>query len=37
LAQQEAAGWVFGRVWNRTEPFLQSKPGPIANTSVHEL
>ena len=27
---QEAAGRVFGRVWNRTKVFSQSKPGPLA-------
>jgi len=26
----EAAGLVFGRFWNRTEPFLHSKRGPLA-------
>jgi hypothetical protein len=30
LARQESAGRVFGRFWNRTDPFLQSKPGPLA-------
>jgi len=30
LARQEAAGRVFGRVWNRTDPFLRSKPGLVA-------
>ena len=30
LAHQEAAGRVFGWVWNRTEPFFWSKPGPLA-------
>jgi len=30
LARQESAGGVFGRFWNRTDPFLQSKPGPLA-------
>jgi len=30
LARQEAPGLVFGRVWNRTEPFFQSKPRPLA-------
>jgi len=29
LAPPESAGRVFGRVWNRTDPFLQSKPGPL--------
>jgi len=23
-------GRVFGRFWNRTEPFIRSKPGPLA-------
>jgi hypothetical protein len=27
LACQESTGRVFGRVWNRTDPFLRSKPG----------
>jgi len=30
LACQESAGRVFGRFWNRTDPFLRSKPGPLA-------
>jgi hypothetical protein len=30
LARQESAGRVFGRFWNRTHPFLRSKPGPLA-------
>jgi hypothetical protein len=30
LAPQESAGLVFGRVWNRTDPFLRSKPRPLA-------
>jgi hypothetical protein len=30
LARQEAPGWVFGRAWNRTEPFFRSKPRPLA-------
>jgi len=30
LACQESAGRVFGRVRNRTDPFLRSKPGPLA-------
>src|SRR5882757_6105835 len=29
LARQESAGRVFGRFWNRTDPFLRSKPGPL--------
>ena len=33
LARQESACPVFGRVWNRTYPFLPSKPGPFANTT----
>jgi len=30
LARQESAGRVFVRFWNRTDPFLRSKPGPLA-------
>jgi hypothetical protein len=30
LARQESAGRVFARFWNRTNPFLRSKPGPLA-------
>jgi len=30
LAHQEAAGQVSGWVWNQTELFSQSKPGPLA-------
>ena len=30
LARQESSGRVFRLVWNRTHPFLQSKPGPLA-------
>ena len=30
LARQESAGRVFGRFLNRTDPFLRSKPGPLA-------
>jgi len=30
LAHQESAGWAFGRFWNRTDPLLRSKPGPLA-------
>ena len=30
LACQDAAGWVSGRFWNRTELFFRSKPGPLA-------
>jgi len=33
LACQQSAGWVFGRFWNRTDPFLLSKPGPVTNTN----
>jgi hypothetical protein len=29
LARQESAGRVFGRVWNQTDLFLGSKPGPL--------
>ena len=29
LACQEALGRVIGWVWNRTEPFFRSKPGPL--------
>jgi len=29
-ALQESAGRGFGRVWNRTDPFLRSKPRPVA-------
>jgi hypothetical protein len=29
LAHQEAAGWVFGRYWNRIEQCFRSKPGPL--------
>jgi len=28
--RQDIAGRVFGRVWNRTEPIIRSKPGPLA-------
>jgi hypothetical protein len=31
LAQQESPGRVFSRVWNRTESFIQSNPGPLAS------
>ena len=31
LARQEAPGRVFEQVWNRTEPFFRSKPGPLAD------
>jgi hypothetical protein len=30
LAREESAGLVFGRFWNRTNPFLRSKPGQLA-------
>jgi hypothetical protein len=30
LACQDAAGWVGGRVWNRTEPFWRSESRPRA-------
>jgi len=30
FTRQESAGQVFGRFWNWTDPFLQSKPGPLA-------
>jgi len=30
LARQDAAGWVFGRFWNQTEPFFWSNHGPLA-------
>jgi len=30
LACQDPAGKVFGRFWNRTDPFLWFKPGPLA-------
>ena len=30
LARQESAGRVSGGFWNRTDPFLRSKPGPLA-------
>jgi len=30
LACQESAGRVFGWFWNRTDPFLRSKPGLLA-------
>jgi len=30
LASRESAGWVLGQVWNRTNQFLQFKPGPLA-------
>ena len=30
LARQETACRVFGRFWNRTDPVLRSKPGPLA-------
>ena len=30
LARQASAGRVFARVWNRTDAFLRSSPGPLA-------
>jgi len=27
---QESGSQVFGRLWNQTDPFLWSKPGPLA-------
>jgi len=30
LASQQAAARVFVWFWNQTEPFIQSKPGPLA-------
>jgi len=30
LDRQAAAGWVFWRFWNRTEPCFWSKHGPLA-------
>jgi len=30
LACQDTAGRVFGRFWNRTEPFFRPEPGPLA-------
>jgi len=30
LGRQEAAGWVFGRVRNHTEPFTPAGSGPLA-------
>jgi hypothetical protein len=30
LARPEAADWVVGRFWNRTELFIWSKPGLLA-------
>jgi len=30
LAHKESAGWVFGRVRIRIDPFLRSKPSPLA-------
>jgi hypothetical protein len=33
LARQESAGRDIGRFWSRTDLFLRSKPGPIADTS----
>jgi hypothetical protein len=42
LARQEAVGRVFGRFWNRNEPLIRSKPGPLVGypdpllTLVHD-
>jgi hypothetical protein len=30
LARSEAAGGVFGHVWNQTQSFWPSKPEPLA-------
>ena len=30
LARPDPAGQVFGRLWNRTEPFLWTEPWPLA-------
>jgi len=30
LAREESAGRVYGVLWNRTDPFLRSQPGPLA-------
>jgi len=30
LGHQESAGLGCGRIWNRTDPFLRSKPGTLA-------
>jgi hypothetical protein len=35
LLCQQSVARVFGLVWNGTKPFLQSKPGPVANTTDH--
>jgi hypothetical protein len=32
FACQESVDRVFGQVWKQINPFLQSKPGPVANT-----
>jgi hypothetical protein len=32
LDRHELAGQGFGRVWNRTDPFLHSKPGLLAGS-----
>jgi hypothetical protein len=29
MARKEMAGWIFGPVWNPTDLFLRSKPGPL--------
>jgi len=33
LAHNELPGRVVGRVWNQTDRFLQSKPGPVVDTT----
>jgi hypothetical protein len=35
-APQEAAGSVFGQVWNRIDAYLLTKPGPLA-VNLHLL
>ena len=30
LPRHDSAGRVSGRVWNRANPFLRAKPGPLA-------
>jgi hypothetical protein len=30
VARQESVGRVFGQVWNRTDPVLRPKPGPLS-------
>jgi hypothetical protein len=29
LARHELAGRVVGQVWNQSDPFVRSKPGPL--------